>query len=82
MQNNMLIPLHSYQIFAKDFAKSHPFCGLFLTMGLGKTSIILETLYELNPNTHVLVIAPKNIAKITWQNEIDKSLPFSFATRD
>lgn len=77
MQNNMLIPLHSYQIFAKDFAKSHPFCGLFLTMGLGKTSIILETLYELNPNTHVLVIAPKNIAKITWQNEIEKwNMPF------
>ena len=72
MSNSMLIPLHPYQIIAKDFAKSHPFCGLFLAMGLGKTSIILETLYELNPNTHVLIIAPKNIAKITWQNEIEK----------
>lgn len=77
MQNNMLIPLHPYQVFAKEFAKINPFCGLFLTMGLGKTSIILETLYELNPNTHVLIIAPKNIAKITWQNEIKKwNMPF------
>jgi hypothetical protein len=77
MQNNMLIPLHPYQVFAKEFAKSHPYCGLFLTMGLGKTSIILETLYEINPHTHVLIIAPKNIAKITWQNEIKKwNMPF------
>ena len=30
------IPLHDYQIYAKDFVLSHPFCGLFLKMGLGK----------------------------------------------
>lgn len=68
----MKIPLHDYQIYAKDFAKSHPFCGLFLEMGLGKTSIILEMLWELNPTEHVLIIAPKTIARCTWQNEIDK----------
>lgn len=71
-QTNMKIPLHPYQIFAKNFALTHPYCGLFLTMGLGKTSIILETLWELNPTCHVLIIAPKAIARCTWQNEIEK----------
>lgn len=69
---DMQIPLHSYQIFAKNFALTHPYCGLFLEMGLGKTSIVLETLWELNPSYHVLIIAPKNIAKVTWINEIRK----------
>lgn len=66
------IPLHDYQVYAKDFMLNHPFCGLFLKMGLGKTSIVLEALYELNPTTHVLVVAPKAIARCTWQNEIKK----------
>ena len=34
--NQMHIPLHNYQIYAKNFVLSHPFCGLFLKMGLGK----------------------------------------------
>ena len=69
---DMKIPLHSYQIFAKNFALTHPYCGLFLEMGLGKTSIVLETLWELNPSYHILIIAPKNIARVTWINEIKK----------
>lgn len=68
----MQIPLHSYQIYAKNFMLQHPFCGLFLQMGLGKTSIVLEALWELNPTAHVLVIAPKTIARCTWLNEIKK----------
>lgn len=71
------IPLHDYQIFAKNFMLQHPYCGLFLKMGLGKTSIVLEGLYELNPNGHVLIIAPKTIARCTWANEIKKwNIPF------
>lgn len=71
------IPLHDYQTFAKNFMLQHPYCGLFLKMGLGKTSIVLEGLYELNPNGHVLVIAPKTIARCTWNNEIKKwNIPF------
>ena len=31
------IPLHDYQIFAKNFMLQHPYAGLFLKMGLGKT---------------------------------------------
>lgn len=45
--NQMKIPLHDYQIYAKDFVLQHPYCGLFLKMGLGKTSIVLEALWEL-----------------------------------
>ncbi len=66
------IPLHDYQEFCKNFALTHPYCGLFLKMGLGKTAIILETLWEMNPTDHVLIIAPKTIARCTWQNEIEK----------
>lgn len=68
----MKIPLHNYQQYAKDFVLIHPYCGLFLEMGLGKTSIVLEALWELNPSEHVLVIAPKTIARCTWVNEIKK----------
>lgn len=68
----MQIPLHNYQVYAKEFMLTHPFCGLFLQMGLGKTSIVLEALWEMDPHYHVLVIAPKTIARCTWINEIDK----------
>lgn len=68
----MKIPLHAYQIFPKDFMLTHPYCGLFLRMGLGKTSIVLEGLWELNPSCHVLIVAPKTIARCTWVNEIQK----------
>ena len=75
--NQMKIPLHDYQIYAKDFVLQHPYCGLFLKMGLGKTSIVLEALWELNPTEHVLVVAPKTIARCTWVNEIEKwQMPF------
>lgn len=66
------IQLHPYQVQAKEFIKSRPYCGLFLDMGLGKTLITLSALYDLNPKGHVLVIAPKNIARSTWFDEIEK----------
>lgn len=72
MNEPMKIPLHDYQQYCKNFALNHPYCGLFLRMGLGKTAIVLETLWELNPNMHVLIVAPKTIARCTWQNEINK----------
>lgn len=31
-----LVPLHEYQEHAKEFIMNHPYCGLFLDMGLGK----------------------------------------------
>lgn len=62
--------MHQYQEDAKNFIITHPKCGLFFDMGLGKTLITLSALKELNPTRHVLVIAPKTIARSTWINEI------------
>lgn len=66
------IQLHDYQEYAKNWIKDHPFCGLFFKMGLGKTLITLAALWELNPQSNVLIIAPKPIARCTWQNEMEK----------
>lgn len=69
--------MKKYQIYAKNFILTHPYCGLFLRMGLGKTRTVLEALYELNPTEHVLIIAPKTIARCSWINEIKKwNMPF------
>lgn len=66
------INLHPYQEYAKQFVITHPYCGLFLDMGLGKTLITLAALYDLNPPHHCLIIAPKGVAISTWQDEIEK----------
>lgn len=65
-------PMHDYQKYAMNFIMTHPYCGLFLEMGMGKTYTTLMALYNLNPNGHVLIIAPKNIARSTWIDEIEK----------
>lgn len=71
--------LSPQQRYAADWIKTHPFCGLFLDMGVGKTLATLTALYELNEPYHVLVIAPKNIAYSVWRNEIEKwDLPIRF----
>lgn len=66
------VSLHPYQEYAKRFVINHPYCGLFLDMGLGKTLITLAALYEINPPHHCLIIAPKGVAISTWQDEIAK----------
>lgn len=66
------LPLHDYQKLAKELILTQPFCGLFLDCGFGKTLITLAAIYDLNPQGHVLVVAPKVIAASTWQKEIDK----------
>ena len=76
------VPLHDYQRFTKDFIKSHPRCGVFLDMGLGKTLTTLAALYELKManglRNHILIIAPLEIAKSTWIEEINKwKFPFN-----
>lgn len=71
-----IIP-HEYQRFAANFVKMRSGCGLFFDMGLGKTLITLIALLEGNPSGHVLVIAPKTIARSTWVDEIKKwKMPF------
>lgn len=67
-----IVNLHDYQKFAHDFILTHPYAGLFLDMGMGKTLTTLSALYDMNPTGHVLVIAPVNIARSTWLEEIRK----------
>lgn len=69
---DLKIPFHDYQRIARRIILDQPYCGLFLDCGLGKTLITLAALYDLNPNSHVLIIAPKNVTKSTWLNEIKK----------
>ena len=64
------IPLHDYQIQAKDFIKTHKSCALYLDMGMGKTLTTLVALLEIKPSGHILVVAPKTIARATWTDEI------------
>lgn len=67
---------HEYQQIAIDWLHDHPYCGLFLDMGLGKTIItltfILDVLLEYFTPGKILVIAPLRVAEDTWSKEIDK----------
>lgn len=46
-------------------------CALWADMGLGKTIIVLTAILKIN-QFPVLVIAPPNVAKNVWHNEIKK----------
>lgn len=68
--------LHPYQRAAVRFIIDHPFCALFLDMGLGKTVSTLTALRTLQEDyleiSRVLVIAPKRVAEDTWSAECGK----------
>ena len=68
--------LHDYQEFAKAFLMTHPKAGLFLDVGFGKTITTLSTLMDLAASGqlqgHILIIAPKPIARATWIDEMKK----------
>lgn len=74
------VTLHPYQQQVQDFITSRPSCAIWLDMGLGKTLSTLAALNTINPATHVLIIAPKAIAKSVWQNEI-KKWSYKFRTK-
>lgn len=65
---------YNYQKFSFDHVIEHPFCGLFLEMGLGKTVITLTAIdWLMNCDlevSKVLVIAPKRVAESVWTDEI------------
>lgn len=64
---------HDYQRDCINFIIEHPYCGLFLDMGLGKTVITLTAIqklkYERWSMCKCLVIAPKKVAEATWRKE-------------
>lgn len=68
--------LHRYQCACVEHIISHPFCGLFIEMGLGKTVSTLTAVNDLMNDycevNSVLVIAPKRVAESVWQEEAEK----------
>lgn len=67
--------LHPYQQYSVEWIIDHPYCGLFLDMGLGKTLSTLTALDELiafGQVGKILVIAPLKVAEKTWSDEIEK----------
>lgn len=68
--------LHDYQKACVEHIIAHPYCGVFLDMGLGKTVSTLTAInYLMNDYCEinsVLVIAPKRVAESVWQEEAEK----------
>lgn len=65
-------PLMPHQQVVVDFMVQNPKCGVFLTMGGGKSLCTLTALARVRPTGHILVVAPINIARSTWVDEIEK----------
>ena len=64
--------LHNYQDRAVQFIKSTERCALFLDMGLGKSSITLTAISDLQDQMEIhkaLVIAPLRVANSVWDHE-------------
>ena len=68
--------LHPYQKYAVQWIIDHPYCGLLLDMGLGKTLTTLTALEWmidlLGGVKKALIIAPLSVAKNTWPAEVAK----------
>ena len=67
---------HPYQAYCINRVIGQKKLGLYLDMGLGKTIITLQAIYELKycrfAVKKVLIIAPKKVAEATWQREAAK----------
>ena len=67
---------HEYQRKAIQWVLDKPKSGLFLPMGMGKTSVTLsainELIYDYFSVKKVLIIAPIRVAQSTWPDEISK----------
>jgi len=67
--------LHAYQRRAVSFIKDQRRCGLFLDMGLGKTSSALTAVSDLRDEFaihKVLIVAPLRVANSVWAQEARK----------
>ncbi|ROR76025.1 SNF2 family N-terminal domain-containing protein [Plantibacter flavus] len=61
-----------HQDIVCEWIVQHAKCGIFLTMGGGKSLSTLTALARIRPAGHILVVAPINIARSTWIDEIVK----------
>ena len=68
--------MHDYQRATVEFIITHPYCGVFLDLGLGKTVSTLTAInylmFDYCEISSVLVIAPKRVAESVWQEEAEK----------
>lgn len=66
---------HPYQRAAIEWILTHPHCGLFMEMGLGKSVCTLTAIQRMVDDLwikRVLVVAPKKVAESTWSDEAAK----------
>lgn len=67
---------HEYQVYATEYILTHPIAAVLLDMGLGKSIITLNAIFDLTLDgfliRKVLVIAPLRVARDTWPAEIEK----------
>lgn len=63
--------LHSYQTKSVQFAIDNKKCGLFLSLGAGKTATTLTVIAKTKPKT-TLILAPYRVAKTVWIQEAGK----------
>ena len=72
---------HKYQEYATNFILEHPIAAVFLSCGMGKTSLtllaVLLLMYDRFEVSKVLIVAPLRVAKHTWKDEIEKWDDFS-----
>ena len=61
-----------YQQHALSFLRRVPRANLWAGMGMGKSSVVLTLLKELEPPDPVLVIAPLRVARSVWPQEAEK----------
>lgn len=68
--------LHKYQLACVEHIINHPFCGVFVDMGLGKTISTLTAFnalkYDYCEVNTALVIAPKRVVETVWAEEAEK----------
>lgn len=65
--------LYPYQNRAVDFIKAHPFCALWVDVGLGKSCTALTAFDDLRSefeSRRVLIVGPLRVARKVWPDEI------------
>lgn len=68
--------LHNYQRACVEHIIEHPYCGLFIDLGLGKTVTTLTAIealmFDYCEVDSVLIVAPKRVVESVWQEEAEK----------
>lgn len=62
---------HDYQLRAIDFLLKNHSAGLFLSMGLGKSSIVATALQQAG-RFPILIVGPKRVVTDSWPAELSK----------